>query len=419
MNIIIKAGLILLLFSALAFAQQEAGCTKSKCHDDIGKKEFIHGPVGAGICTVCHNKVEGKDHQFVFSAEKDELCFACHEPSRDMMLENHLHTPVSEGNCVGCHDPHQSDFRYTLKGKASDLCFNCHNEENFSKEYIHGPIGAGDCNACHNPHASENVHQLIDAPEQICYVCHKEQDNIPDMRHAHPPVAEKCVNCHNPHSNDAKFLLAENAPQLCYGCHENIATYANVTHKHEPVANGQCEKCHNVHGSDNPKLFPVPQTDLCFSCHSELGEYVNSQTHKHGPVQQGDCNACHDPHGSDFFKNLRKYFPEEFYKPFAVENYAICFECHNSQVANDEKTTSLTNFREKDLNLHFLHVNKDVKGRSCKSCHQAHASDQEKHIRVSVPFGSMNWELPVTYTRTNNGGSCVVGCHGPKEYSRE
>ena len=68
--------------------------------------------------------------------------------------------------------------------------------------------------------------------------------------------------------------------------------------------------------------------------------------------------------------------------------------------------------------MHYLHVNKEVKGRSCKACHEPHASSQMKHIRESVPFGSVNWELPVTYTKTDDGGSCVVGCHAPKEYNR-
>ncbi len=214
-------------------------------------------------------------------------------------------------------------------------------------------------------------------------------------------------------------MLPDSQPGLCYNCHKDIAAYTNSSNKHEPVVAGQCSKCHNVHASDQPKLFAYPQTDLCFSCHTELQSYVSVQEHKHGPVQQGDCNACHNPHGSEYHKILRNYFPEEFYISYSEENYAICFECHNRQIAQDEKTTTLTDFRDKDRNLHFLHVNKDVKGRSCRACHQVHASNQEKHIRVSVPFGKMNWELPVNFTKTKNGGSCVVGCHGPKVYSRK
>ncbi len=410
--------IMIISLSALNLSAQEGDCVTSKCHEDIGTKEFVHGPVGAKICIVCHAPVPHKKHQFTLTAEKEELCFNCHEDSRDMMLEDHLHTPVSDGDCTGCHDPHQSDYRFSLKGNAADLCYQCHKEDIFTKQYVHGPVGVGDCNACHSPHASANIKQLNAPPEEICFLCHKEQSEMLTNRHIHNPVSENCANCHEPHSNDAKFLLPKETPFLCYDCHQEYLDYANVEYKHEPVEQGECNSCNNVHGSDNPRMFLKPQTELCFSCHEEMGEYVAEQTHLHGPIKEGDCNACHDAHGSDNYRNLRKYFPEEFYMPYATENYASCFECHNRTIALDERTTTLTDFRDKDINMHFLHVNKDVKGRSCKACHQVHASSQDKHIRKSVPFGKMNWELPVTYTKFEDGGKCVVGCHAPKEYHR-
>ncbi|UCC78656.1 MAG: cytochrome C [Candidatus Zixiibacteriota bacterium] len=417
-QILILVVVSFILMTINIYAQQ-GGCVTDKCHADTGTKKFIHGPVGAGICQICHVPVEGEDHKFQFMAEKEELCFNCHENKRDMMLEEYLHTPVADGNCIGCHDPHQSDFRYTLKGNAADLCYGCHTKDAFNKQFIHGPIGVGDCNACHNPHASPNVKQLNSPPEELCFQCHREQAELLNKRHIHTPVKEKCVNCHDPHSNVSKFLLPSMPPGLCYECHEQIATHAGATNPHDPVAQGQCDKCHDVHASENPNMFVLSPTELCFSCHSELRDYVDAQQYKHGPVKQGDCNACHNPHGSENHKILKKYFPEEFYASYAEENYAMCFECHNSQVAKDPRTTTLTDFRNKDINLHYLHVNKEIKGRSCRSCHQAHASSQEKHVRTSVPYGKISWDLPVTFTKNENGGSCVVGCHAPKEYSRK
>ena len=46
-------------------------------------------------------------------------------------------------------------------------------------------------------------------------------------------------------------------------------------------------------------------------------------------------------------------------------------------------------------------------------------SSQEKHVRLTVPYGSIDWELPINFTRTETGGSCQVGCHSPKDYSRK
>lgn len=406
---------VLLLTFATASAQGDAGCLKSDCHDNMAIKEFVHGPVGAGACTVCHAPVEGKDHKFEFFAQKDELCFACHEDRRDMMLKDNVHRPVAEGNCVGCHDPHQSDFRYTLKGQAADLCLQCHDASKFNKEFVHGPVAGGDCNVCHNPHASDHVYQLVEAPETLCFVCHVELADIPSFRHQHESVEEKCTNCHNPHSNTNKMLLPKAVPELCFDCHGDLTDHEV---EHPPAATGQCGKCHQTHGSDNPKLFTMPAKDLCLSCHEEEKQYLANQANKHGPIKDGDCNACHSPHGSENYRILKKNFPEEFYMPYDTENYAICFECHNKSIALDSTTKTLTDFRNGDVNLHYLHVNKE-KGRSCKACHHPHATNQAKHIRTSVPYGSMDWELPVTYTKFADGGKCVVGCHAPKEYHRK
>ncbi len=408
--------LSLILLPSLAYSTPDAGCMASDCHDDMGKKEFVHGPVGAGICTICHNPVEGKDHEFKFMAEKEKLCFACHDESRNLIIAENVHTPVAEGKCTQCHDPHESDYKYTLLGQASELCYQCHDRAKFTTGEVHGPVAGGDCNVCHNPHSSENSHQLELPVQNLCVSCHMEKSDLFEMRHIHPPVKEACVNCHDPHAAPKKKMLVNDTPELCYGCHDRN----NYEHTvgHEPVANGSCDECHDPHASDNPKMFPVAAGSLCFSCHDDLQSYVDTCAYKHGPVQQGDCNACHNPHGSENYRILRKFFPEDFYMPFKAEHYAACFECHNQNVVFEPKTKTLTDFRDGDRNLHYLHVNKDVKGRSCKACHQAHATSQPKHIRLSVPYGSMNWELPVTFTKYDDGGKCTVGCHAPKEYHR-
>ena len=89
-------------------------------------------------------------------------------------------------------------------------------------------------------------------------------------------------------------------------------------------------------------LMPAQTTEVCYGCHEEFGEQVAQQKYRHGPLQQDDCNACHDPHGSDHHRILRKYFPEKFYVTYAEENYAMCFECHNRQIALEEYAETLT-----------------------------------------------------------------------------
>ncbi|MEW6006499.1 MAG: cytochrome C, partial [Stygiobacter sp.] len=116
------------------------------------------------------------------------------------------------------------------------------------------------------------------------------------------------------------------------------------------------------------------------------------------------------------FRLLKWIYPKEFYSSFSVEQYELCFKCHQPTLVLDPKTTTLTRFRNREQNLHFLHINKKVKGRTCRTCHETHASQRNRHIRESVPYGK--WDLPIHFEKTNEGGKCSPGCHAPKEYKR-
>jgi hypothetical protein len=87
------------------------------------------------------------------------------------------------------------------------------------------------------------------------------------------------------------------------------------------------------------------------------------------------------------------------------------------QLVLQPKTTGLTRFRNGEDNLHFVHVNRPDKGRSCRACHATHASTHEAHVRDSVPYGK--WELPINFKPTTTGGSCMPGCHKEAPYDRE
>ena len=167
--------------------------------------------------------------------------------------------------------------------------------------------------------------------------------------------------------------------------------------------------------------------DVCLTCHDkpldtpsgkilDMKTYLAKNQDWHGPIKQKDCSACHNTHGSDNFRILRKYFPPVFYAPFDLKNYELCFSCHEKTLVLDAKTTTLTGFRNGDKNLHFVHVNKTIKGRTCRACHDVHATNNPKHIRDAVPFGA--WGLPVGFQKAANGGSCQPGCHQKFEYNR-
>ncbi|MHC4628003.1 MAG: cytochrome c3 family protein, partial [Planctomycetota bacterium] len=227
-------------------------------------------------------------------------------------------------------------------------------------------------------------------------------------------------------------MLKDEAPGLCFSCHEEIQTVAQTSeHKHDAVSEpGGCLNCHTPHASSvRPLLTDVPTT-LCLSCHDEpqgvaidevlpaFIDQIKDKEYLHGPIQENDCGGCHLTHGSEHFRILAAAYPEGFYTSFDEMKYELCFGCHEKTLVQAATADGLTDFRNGNQNLHFLHVNKERRGRTCRACHQTHASDQLKHIRKSVPYGG--WEdLPLNFSKTDTGGSCDPGCHLAKDYDRQ
>lgn len=329
------------------------------------------------------------------------------------------------GECTGCHDPHQSDYPMQLKeGTTKDLCFSCHADNKTTNKFVHGPVAAGDCNICHNPHSSSYPRLLEQKGNELCFMCHVDRMSEFTKKYVHKAAEQSCLNCHDAHGSPNKYNLKAYGMQICFTCHkdkkEEIET-ASV--QHGALKKGDCTVCHTPHSSDFPRQLKSPAKDICYTCHTKIGKKVRSELYVHGPVQQNDCYACHNPHGSNNARILKKPFPAKFYMPYKTENYALCFDCHNKEIALDPFTEKLTNFRNGDNNLHYKHVNKQ-KGRSCKVCHGPHAGPQPKHIRPEVPFGNPSagggiWMIPINFTKTETGGSCEVGCHKRKFYDRE
>jgi predicted CXXCH cytochrome family protein len=145
-------------------------------------------------------------------------------------------------------------------------------------------------------------------------------------------------------------------------------------------------------------------------------QFLNDSSYVHGPIKKGDCSACHDPHGSDYWRIVKQFFPQEFYAPFTLGMYELCFSCHEKTAALMDSSTTATGFRNGTANLHYTHVNKEYKGRTCKVCHDIHASNNPLHVTDEVPFGE--WLLPLNFEQLDNGGRCTPGCHEAKEYDR-
>ena len=402
-------------------------CNQADCHDSFETKEYLHGPIALGECTGCHKPKEVEQHTFTFAREGNDLCLNCH---LEQTAGKNVHKALQEGKCIDCHNPHSSDNKGLLhKATVGEVCAGCH--ENVTKhEVLHGPTAVGECTICHNPHSSDNKKLLAMKPEELCLACHETTKNeLEKFEFKHKPVEGECVGCHDPHGADNWKMLKGEAPDLCFKCHEDIKKIAEGSKtKHGVVAmKGGCSKCHTPHASTVKSLLTKAPMDLCMDCHSsaqDLGdgeklpafEELKGKKFMHGPVQEKDCSGCHKTHGSDYFRLLAASYPEVFYSPFAEENYALCFTCHQKSLVWTEKTDNLTDFRNGDANLHYLHVHKETRGRTCRACHETHASNWPKHIRKEVPYGM--WQLPLNFAKAETGGSCKPGCHVAKSYDR-
>ncbi len=413
----------------LAFAagkEAKESCIAAKCHATMGKDKFVHGPVAVGECTSCHTQIS--KHSFKPITNVATLCSECHEP---MTGQKVIHSPVKEGKCTKCHDPHQSPNKFQLRAAGGALCFLCHNKAIAGGKFVHGPVAVGSCSSCHNAHRSEFPKLLLAQGNEVCFNCHSDKaDAFKSRKFVHAPVQQACVNCHAPHGGNFKYnLKADGARDLCFTCHKDKEKGIGeaIVHHKGLDTDRKCLGCHEPHASNYVKQLTKQPADLCLSCHDQEYNGLNGRianmkavlannSDHHGPIKQNDCSGCHDPHGSRNFRMLREFFPQLFYADYNKNNYKLCFMCHEDTLASNDSTTTLTNFRNGNQNLHFVHVNKTTKGRTCRACHDAHATNNPKHIRDEVPFAK--WQLPIGFKKTATGGSCVPGCHQTFSYDR-
>lgn len=410
-------------------------CVTTECHTKIMAGRVLHGPNAQKQCDACHVVADVRKHTYGLIVPKAELCSYCHTQSERSVV----HKPVIDKECDKCHDPHGSDQPLQLLGDPSGtLCFPCHKPEEYGGiRHVDNRVEVvGTCDVCHESHSSWMPQLLPKEVQELCLFCHESmRSRLEVIGRSHAPVMDgRCLDCHDAHTTEHPGQLRQDAPELCYSCHDHDDIRKLV--ETSPVVHGamttkeSCNACHAGHGSVLPALLAGPEKSLCLSCHHEplsakdgrvitdMASLLKENPRHHGPIRDGQCSPCHEPHASTRTSLLPQAYPDSFYAPFDLNDYALCFECHVENLVMAEQGIGASEFRDKDRNLHFVHVNKEFRGRTCRACHEVHASASAFHMRETVPFGPSGWEIEVNHMRLPNGGRCAPGCHEPRSYDR-
>ncbi len=303
-----------------------ASCTS--CHNPHGSSaagmligNVVHAPFADGSCEGCHRV--GRGTKIRLRLEGATLCYACHSDLEEEFSTGSVHTAVSNGDCIGCHNPHMADQPKMLLGEGSALCFSCHEDIKAKVEGdgAHAAVEDG-CDGCHDPHRSDEPFQLLDEATNLCLMCHDAEDE--DLRAKHLGAdldSVSCVGCHDPHGSSEEHLLADgsiHAPfiddcetchegsagaimedggkGLCFACHSDIEEeIAAAAVPHDAIEMGECVDCHNPHASSQPTLLRSPGGTVCTTCHED--QAPGPEEISHGVIDWFGCQSCHAPHG--------------------------------------------------------------------------------------------------------------------------
>jgi len=113
-------GSFVMLFAALhasaaahpPISPGNAAC--SSCHADKTSGKSVHS-AGELSCTLCHLvTTEGGVTTVSLAVPKQQICFACHEPSTEWQPNS----PAMKGSCLDCHDAHSSGHFFLLREGA-------------------------------------------------------------------------------------------------------------------------------------------------------------------------------------------------------------------------------------------------------------------------------------------------------------
>ena len=165
------------------------------CHARMLDRNHVHGPAGVYQCTYCHEE-GSKPTKYRVKPQPDvELCGDCHSDKVEEYRKSpFVHGPIEAGMCMICHDPHATDNIAQLNQPVNELCLGCHAGVDTKVHVLRGlssgkshPLGGGNdpsapgklfsCASCHNPHGGKSGKLFVRGVEdrlELCRLCHQK-----------------------------------------------------------------------------------------------------------------------------------------------------------------------------------------------------------------------------------------------------
>ncbi len=428
-----------------------------QCHEDKANGKFVHSAIAMG-CTSCHEvrSVKGVTRIKLTTNTPQALCFTCHADMNAANIKGTVHPPGVR-DCLKCHNPHVSDYKYQLLkptsgDKSQNLCLECHTQgTNVPATGSRHPALDMGCDTCHVIHKTgergkeEFDYHLTKSSPALCLDCHDaSSEDLQKAHHGQPFATANCVQCHNPHQSneahlmqrfthvpfdsgscdtchqpaqDGKVVLTQSdVNAICVTCHSDQAEKIAKAKVPHPGAQGDCTTCHNPHAGKTPGFIQPDPVNACLACHSDQAEEFK-KAHLHQPAFKQSCAICHDPHGGENVHLLR-----------VNSVNALCLECHGPdsqpQVLESEHLITIFNGSVKLPEDYFSknkvvvlplkyglghpvsghpvsdvmdpnNITKVYEKLNCLSCHQPHASAEPDLL---------------VHDQTNNTAFCST-CH--------
>lgn len=232
-------------------------------------------------------------------------------------------------------------------------------ESPFPEYHFHTEKNEAPCGKCHELDPPAEKAQGFTAATRFCLGCHRE---LTGQRMVHGPIpVGGCSPCHRFGSRPNRYQVVARGQELCFKCHEEKRKDLVRTYLHGPMSAGLCTICHNPHASSEKYQLRRYEGDLCVMCHEAMKTVQRRKT-VHRPVADGACGKCHEPHSSTRNDGFLK-----------IPGDGLCLSCHTDFSRGGH--THPTGVPPKTDRRMKLSREGDL---VCRSCHEAHASDEPK-----------------------------------------